>query len=337
MFLAQGATAGKVGGRLKTTNELLLEARDRYDSPPELDVPHSSSTKRKRHVKPLPIIAERMSLPTAGARHRLTGRLSPFLALAQHRPELLNKKPLPRPVPRARFHGDRQNGLRSMCSLSGRGMVALVPPEWIAPDGEGKPVPGAGGFGVPKSDDIGRAITNLIPRNLTHLTLRTANLHHGSQFCSLRLEENKVMRVSLDDLPYYFHDLAVEDRVALCYHLGTKFKPHDLIDAGFTIPGHLSALPFISLALVALPMGSLHAADGSQGYHEGMICDEGDIAYRSLLHYGQPINLWGDEDKNVYHVLYIDGGAVVGVVDTDVAAAAAPSSDARRVQHVNRV
>ena len=59
----------------------------------------------KKLQNPLPIVPDYMSLPKQGATKRLVDKLSPFLALAQLRPELLQRPRPERPLPKPRMHG----------------------------------------------------------------------------------------------------------------------------------------------------------------------------------------------------------------------------------------
>jgi len=111
----------------------------------------------------------------------------------------------------------------------------------------------------------------VIVGNHTQCAMKSANLPHGSQFIMILLEEHNLLRVSLDDLPDYFHTLALEDKCTLMNQTGRPFSTKELVAAGIPLTAAQRSMGFLCFALCALPMGSLHAVDWSQDYHENII------------------------------------------------------------------
>ena len=100
---------------------------DRYDTPRTKVLAPDEDIKRKKATKPMPIIPERMSLPEVGAQHRILPRVSPFVGSAHCKPELLDKNPVPKPLPRVRFHGEPNNVLKYLRQQHIRQMLAVAP------------------------------------------------------------------------------------------------------------------------------------------------------------------------------------------------------------------
>ena len=66
-------------------------------------------------------------------------RLSPYLALAQIRPHLLNRPRVDRPTPAPKMHGTPANTLEYLRNLHCRFMGRFVDPSRIPRDAEGLP------------------------------------------------------------------------------------------------------------------------------------------------------------------------------------------------------
>ena len=119
--------------------------------------------------------------------------------------------------------------------------------------------------------------------------------------------------------------------MALRYQLGRCYSPQELQCGGFVLSTAQRKLSKLALCLVALPMGSLHAVDFSQDYHEGLVVGDAKIDYDSLLHYGHPISRWCEGPKRLYHGLYIDDSGCVGVVPEHVAEGSTEDVDTVRM------
>lgn len=312
--------------------EVLSSLGDEYDSGcnPDVGLP----LQPKKGAKALPLDAARMSKPNVGATHRLVNHLSPFLALAQHRPHLMNKVPVPQPVPRPKMHGTPAQSLAYLKGLHESLMTALIPEEMVPLDGEGRTVPAAGAFGVYKTAERDRAITNRRGRNNSQLTIGSALLPHGSQFTLIRLSPSQVLRVSLDDLPDYFHKLREELGAASLSHIGRSYTARELRAAGVSVPAHFSDSRRLRFILLAVPMGGVHALDWAQDFHEGLLA--GTLKFSELLHYGKPLRLRSTEEPDTYSGLYVDDNACVGAVDREVAKVGGPAADTMRMDRCCR-
>lgn len=323
VFLSAGEAGGELHGKSASIADLLEACQCKYGKPP-VRGEDEGPPRSKELQTPLPIVPDYMSLPKQGATKRLIERLSPFLALAQIRPELLQRPRPSRPLPKPRMHGKPSGNLGYLRGLHVRGMAALAHPSWIPAAGDGLPVNPAGAFGVPKSDSTParprqRAITNRMPRNATQYPIQSANLPHGTVFTKIILPPDHYARVSMDDLPDYFHNLREEDASALNNHMGRTYKVEELLAAGFILNELAKQAGILQIVLIALPMGSIHAVDYSQDFHEGMLLDSGVVGYADLLHYGCPVERWGEGERTVFHGVYIDDNGIVGIVPKDVA------------------
>lgn len=324
VFLDAGEAGVEAYGKAANLKTPLDACQEGYGKPPPEGSDEGPPERKKAMQTPLPIAPAFMSLPKSGASHRLVLHLSPFLASEQHRPDLLQHPSPSRPLPRPRMHGAPLDALEYLRGHHGRGMAALAHPSWIPLAADGKPVNFAGSFGVPKSDSTPqrprrRAITNRMPRNATQLSIRSACLPHGTLFTKIILPDGYYARVSMDDLPYYFHNLREEDKSALNNHIGKVYSVQELENAGFRFNALERAAGRLQIVLVALPMGFIYAVDLSQGLHEGMLIADDVTSFSKLLHYGAPIELWSDGALRVLHGVYIDDIGIVCIVPKDVA------------------
>lgn len=139
----------------------------------------------------------------------------------------------------------------------------------------------------------------------------------------------------MDDLPDYFHNLR-EDASALNNHMGRTYKVEELFKAGFVLNEMERQAGILQIVLVALPMGSIHAVDYSQGYHEGMLLDAGVVGYAELLHYGRPMELWSEGENKGFHGVYIDDNGIVGIVPKGVALQGLADADTCRAADCDR-
>ena len=96
--------------------------------------------------------------------------------------------------------------------------------------------------------------------------------------------------------------------------LGKNFTPKELEAAGFVLSPANKKCSSPACVLVALLMGSLHAVDVSQDFHEGIILSEKYLLYHDFLHYGFPICLWSQGDRRLYQGLHVDDNALVARV-----------------------
>ena len=101
-------------------------------------------------------------------------------------------------------------------------------------------------------------------RNATQSGMKTANLPHGTMFTQIVLPPGKFLRISLDDLLDYFHNLLEEEEAILRNHLGRVYSVRELEEAGFNLSAEQKKAGVLQFCLAALPMGSLHSVDYAQ-------------------------------------------------------------------------
>ena len=111
---------------------------------------------------------------------------------------------------------------------------------------------------------------------------------------------------------------------------GKVYAVKELLEAGIPLIDQQKEAGHLRVVLCALPMGSRHAVDMSQDYHDGILITSDVVTYNDLLKYGCPIELWSDRGKTVYHGLYIDDGAIIGKVPRHVAEHGLPHDDTAR-------
>ena len=162
----------------------------------------------------LPVVAARMSVPARGACFDLREYLPESMREVFDDPGVARLSDPGRP-PSARVHASRDEWGAFLRKLEQANVLDFCLEEEIPCDAEGRPLR-AGYFALRKSDDVDRTICNRRPQNsqLRPALLLREVVPHGSQFCDLSLGPEEVLRISLDDLPDYYHTCKVSDAKA---------------------------------------------------------------------------------------------------------------------------
>jgi hypothetical protein len=145
----------------------------------------------------------------------------------------------------------------------------------------------SGIFVVVKDADKDRALTDRRRQNWGELDVITSPLASAAQLTRLTLADHLEYRVSVSDLPEYFHMLSGGETHALANPIGHTFSAEELCLAGVPVPDELMHSQAIQPCLLAIAMGDKKAVAIAQEFHLQLL-RQGNYS-APLLSHGSPV------------------------------------------------
>jgi len=270
----------------------------------------------------IPLDPARLSLPEAGVTGRLdlSPYLSPPLRRAYRKPSSLMRHPKEQlPASFAEKYSPTWGRLLERLDRSEILQLAPGPAVPRGPTGEDLR---ASVFAVRKDEDSDRSILNRQRRNAVEERVDgvTPTFPHGSLVGEISLREGEKLRVSADDLPDYYHTLAVTAERARtnafgptlsvaeakrhCGRAWTKLSAEDQEWA--------EAADRVATLWGAVPMGDGNAVSFSQEGHANILSAGGCMRPEDLLVYQRPVPLGPVAEGTM-----VDDHVVLGKVPRD--------------------
>ena len=205
--------------------------------------------------------------------------------------------------------------------LDDAGIIRLAPAEDVQRGPSGEDLR-AGIFAVRKDEQSDRTIVNRQRRNAFEERVDgvTGTFPHGSQIAEMTLEEGERLRISADDLPDYYHQLAVSEARALSNVFGPYLSVEQVREhcprawAGLAEePKHRAEESGAVASLWGVvPMGDGNAVSLTQEAHANILSAGGCMRPDDLLVYLRP-----PPNGDVAEGVMVDDHVVLGRVPRD--------------------
>ena len=214
--------SGRRGPSLKAQLEQLqaLVASNPEARGPYLQTFRDTSPSSSPTTIALPVVADRIALPTRGAQFHGEEWLPLEIAATFLDPELLrsNRDAI---AGRSKVHASTPEWMLFLRRLDSAGMLLLAAEDEIPRDAVDR-VPRNGFFAVYKDDDSDRSVCARVPRNRMERQIGLVRhlLPHASQFCDVQLDTSEDLVLDGDDIGDYYHHWWVSLKRALSNAIG---------------------------------------------------------------------------------------------------------------------
>ena len=256
----------------------------------------------------MPVISERISLPSRAGHLRLAEHLPPERARVARDLSVLelDRADLPAIGVKACHRIDKDEERAFFVRLLDCGMATLVEER----DVYRHPVTGkamvAGLFAVPHKPGRERLIVDRRPGNQLekNLSPKWLWLPHSTQLGEIVLDKHEMLRGSCDDLECWFYQIGHEEEWALRQAVGRRQKGEDWAAYGAQAGRHYR------LAISVVAMGDHNGCAFAQAVHEWILEQGGLMKPEQVMRYGRPPPL-----GSLWEGTYIDDHLLVQRLD----------------------
>ena len=283
------------GLRLPATSDRLSGLREQLSH--FADLPYSRGRSRFQHrdgnftaTQALPVVAERLSLPSSVKDFDPTPFLSPTIREIYRCPDrfLKDESEMPAPI-KIRGTATRGELLKVMQRWDQLGRL------YICRGSEVSSLDRCELFAVAKDVDKDRQILHRKRRNLRekHVPGASKDLPHGVLLCQLPLEGDKICACSVDDVKDFYHAYTATEARARSSPVGPLFRSSEVAHfkayADAVAEGRISRGEMLACCFKGLGMGDHAAVDIAQESHVNLLKSYGAMIEGEVLRYRDPV------------------------------------------------